>query len=179
MAVDAAENGHMCLDSRWLPNRNSPCNLAVEWQHLFVCACLSQGFVVFLLYKVCLKPPLPPRVSFCAVVRECKGKKKLTFFFVVSLLADLLINSAIMALRLCGDSFNLFTGIWCGNKLNCGCNEHTHTDTHMHTHTHTNKNLKVKYTTPNNTPKTNHVVFLSWPIMNFKLRGIFIRTLFQ
>lgn len=34
-------------------------------------------------------------------------------FFVVSLLVD----PVTMASHLSGDYFNLFTGIWCGNKL--------------------------------------------------------------
>lgn len=85
---------------------------------------------MFLLYKICLEPP-PRRVSFCAVVGERKEKETVTFF-VVSLLVDLLINSALLALHLCGDGLNLFTGIWCGNKL-AQCNEHTWT------HTYTNK----------------------------------------
>lgn len=82
--------------------------------------------------------------------------------FVGSLLVDLLINAALPALHLCGDCFNLFTGIWCGNKL-AQCNEHT-TDTD--THTQINKLLKVKYTTPNNTPRTNHVFFFSFMAHN-------------
>nr|BAE32184.1 unnamed protein product [Mus musculus]BAE37344.1 unnamed protein product [Mus musculus] len=70
----------MCLDSRWLPNRKYPCDLGVAWQqHLSLCAFLGQGFVVFLLYKVCLKPP-PRRVSFYAVVRESKGKRNCDIF---------------------------------------------------------------------------------------------------
>lgn len=103
------------------------------------------GLVVFLLHRVCLKPPLK-NIASQAVVRESKrtnwAREKLWLFFFFlgcRFVGGFIYKSAVTALHLWGTVLTYLQVcqpcLGCGNKLaQLWMNEHTHTHI-MNTHT--------------------------------------------